>query len=51
MRYVVGSFNSYLEAEALKNELIKKYGLSGSFVVSTFKNSYISIPEAMEILK
>lgn len=50
-RYVVGSFNSYKEADDYKNEIVKKYGLSDSFVVATFNNEYISIPEALEILK
>lgn len=50
-RYVVGSFSSYKEAEDFKNSIIKTYGLSDSFVVATFNNEYISIPEALEILK
>lgn len=50
-RYVVGSFNSYKEAETFKNDISKRYGLSDSFVVATFNNEYISIPEALEILK
>ncbi|MES2140156.1 MAG: hypothetical protein V4511_10655 [Bacteroidota bacterium] len=50
-RYVVGPFNSYKEAEAFKNDILKRYGLSDSFVVATFNNEYISIPEALEILK
>ncbi len=50
-RYVVGLFNSYKEAEDLKNVIIKTYGLTDAFVVATFNNEYISIPEALEILK
>lgn len=50
-RYVVGSFTDYKEAEAFKNDIVTKYGLTGSFVVATFNNEYISIQEAFEILK
>ncbi|MCE9540219.1 MAG: SPOR domain-containing protein [Bacteroidetes bacterium] len=50
-RYVVGPFNSYKEAEAYKKDIVQRYGLSDSFVVATFNNEYISIPEALEILK
>ncbi len=50
-RYVVGSFNTYKDADAFKKDIIKKYGLADAFVVATFNNEYISIPEAFEILK
>lgn len=50
-RYVVGSFDSYKAAEAFKNEIIKKYGISDPFVVALFNNEYISIQEALELLK
>ena len=50
-RYVVGSFNDYQEAEAFKNDIKKKYGLADIFVVSQFNNEYISIQEALELLK
>ena len=50
-RYVVGSFRNYKEAEAYKNEIIKTYGISDPFVVALFNNEYISIPEALELMK
>lgn len=50
-RYVVGSFDSYKAAEAFKNEIIKKYGIVDPFVVALFNNEYISIQEALELLK
>ncbi|MES2593388.1 MAG: hypothetical protein V4608_16010 [Bacteroidota bacterium] len=50
-RYVVGSFGTYKEAEAFKNNIIKEYGLTDAFVVALFNNEYISIPEALELLK
>ncbi len=50
-RYVVGSFSTYKEAEAFKNNVIKEYGLTDAFVVALFNNEYISIPEALELLK
>ncbi len=50
-RYVVGSFKSYKAADDYKNEIIKTYGISNPFVVALFNNEYISIPEALELLK
>lgn len=50
-KYMVGTFNSYKQAEAYKAELITKYGLADAFVVAMFNNEYISVPEAMELLK
>ena len=50
-KYVVGSFNNYKDAEAFKNEIVQKYGLTDAFVVALFNNEYISIPEALELLK
>jgi hypothetical protein len=50
-RYVVGSFKSYKEADAYKNEIMKTYGISDPFVVALFNNEYISIQEALELLK
>lgn len=49
-RYVVGSFNDYKAAQDFKNELIKN-GIEGAFVVAFFNNEYISVQEALELLK
>lgn len=49
-RYVVGSFNDYKSAEAMKAELIKK-GLADAFVIASFNGEYISIQEAIELSK
>lgn len=49
-RYVVGSFNDYKSAEALKTELIKK-GLPDAFVIAFFNGQYITIQEAIELAK
>jgi len=49
-RYVAGSFKDYKEAQAYKDELIKK-GIEGAFVVAVFNNEYITIQEALELLK
>ncbi|MGQ0827088.1 MAG: SPOR domain-containing protein [Bacteroidota bacterium] len=49
-RYVVGSFNDYKAAQAYKAELIKN-GIEGAFVVAFFNNEYITIQEALELLK
>lgn len=50
-KYVVGSFNNYKDAEAFKDSIIKKYGLDDAFVVALYNNEYITIPEALELLK
>jgi cell division protein FtsN len=50
-RYVVGSFNDYKEAEAFKNDIRKTYDNTDVFIVAEFNNEYISIPEALELLK
>lgn len=50
-KYAVGTFSSYKDAEAFKNELIKKYGLTDAFVVALFNNENITIQEALELLK
>lgn len=50
-KYVVGTFTSYKDAEAFKAELIKKYALNDAFVVALFNNEYITVQEAMELLK
>ena len=50
-RYVAGSFNDYKEADAYKNDIKKMTGLSDVFIVALFNNEYISIKEAMELLK
>ncbi len=51
MKYTAGSFDTYVEAEAFRFEIIKKYGLSDSFVVATFNGEYISVQEALELVK
>ncbi len=51
MRYVAGTFSSYKEADAYKNEIIKTHGVSDPFVVALFNKEYISIQEALELLK
>jgi len=50
-RYVVGSFNDYASAQAAKNEISKTYGLDDAFIVAFYNNSYITIQEALELLK
>jgi hypothetical protein len=49
-RYVVGSFNDYKSAEALKAEMIRN-GLTDAFVIAFFNGEYISIQEAIELAK
>jgi hypothetical protein len=50
-RYVIGSFTSYLKAEEFRYELIKKYDLTDPFVVAQFNDEYITVQEALELLK
>lgn len=50
-RYVVGSFKDYKSAEAFKNDIIKKYGVTDAFVVAYYNNEFISLQEALELLK
>lgn len=49
-KYVAGSFPDYKSAEALKAELVKK-GLADAFVIAFFNGEYITIQEAMELVK
>ena len=48
--YLVGEVNSYEEAEALKQQLIKQ-GLKDSFIIGEFNGKLISAKDALEILK
>lgn len=50
-RYTVGSSNDYNAAVKLKNEIREKYGIDDAFVVAFFKDQYISIQEALELMK
>lgn len=50
-RYVVGSYNDYASAQAAKNKVSKNYGLEDAFIVAFYNNAYISIQEALELLK
>lgn len=50
-KYVAGNFKTYAEAQAYKSEVSSKYGLTDAFVVAVFDNEYISIQEALELLK
>lgn len=50
-RYVVGSYNDYGAAQKAKADIAKQYGLEDAFVVAFFNGEYISIQEALELLK
>jgi hypothetical protein len=50
-RYTIGNFTSYLKAEEYRYELIKKYDLTDPFVVAQFNDEYITVQEALELLK
>ena len=50
-RYVLGPFSDYQKAQAAKNDLIKNYGIDDAFILAFLKNDYISVQEALELLK
>lgn len=50
-RYTAGSFASYDQANAYKNELSAKYGFTDAFIVAFFKEQLIPVQEALELLK
>ncbi|MGZ4055716.1 MAG: SPOR domain-containing protein, partial [Bacteroidia bacterium] len=50
-RYTIGPFSDYKKAQEAKNEMIKNYGIEDAFILAFFKNEYISIQEALELLK
>ncbi|MBN8703952.1 MAG: SPOR domain-containing protein [Bacteroidetes bacterium] len=49
-RYVTGSYNDYKSALKLKEEMAKK-GFGDAFVVSFYNDQYITIQEALELIK
>ena len=50
-RYTVGAVNDYNEAQNLKSQIAKEYGITDAFIIAFFNGEYISIPEALELLK
>jgi cell division septation protein DedD len=50
-RYIAGTFNDYDKAQALKNEMIQKYGIKDAFIVANFRQQIIPINEALELIK
>ncbi|MHB8261303.1 MAG: SPOR domain-containing protein [Bacteroidia bacterium] len=50
MRITAGEFKNYNDAVKYKNTLTEK-GISGAFVIGTFRGNVISIQEALELLK
>lgn len=50
-RYVAGNYDNYKAALLLKNDIIKNNDIPGAFVVAKFNNEYISLQEAMELVK
>lgn len=50
-RYVYGTFNDYGAAQKAKTDIAKQYGLEDAFIVAFFNGEYISIQEALELLK
>lgn len=50
MRITAGEFKNYNDAVKYKNELVEK-GITGAFIIGTFKGEVISIQEALDLLK
>ena len=50
IRYVVGSFTDYKQAQEFKNEVIKKYGLTDAFIIAFNNSDIIPVKDALEIL-
>jgi cell division protein FtsN len=51
VRYVVGSFNDYTQAQEYKKLVTKDYGIEDAFLVAFFNNEIISVQEALELIK
>jgi len=50
-RYIVGPFNDYGAAQTAKNDLVKNLGIEDAFILAFFNGEYITIQEALELLK
>lgn len=50
-RYTVGPFSDYNSAQNSKNDLIKNTGIEDAFILAFFNGEYITIQEALELLK
>lgn len=50
-RYTVGPFSDYASAQAAKEDLIKNIGIEDAFILAFFNGEYITIQEALELLK
>lgn len=50
-KYVVGELNDYNAALKLKSDLVSKFGIKDAFVTAFFNGQYITIPEALELMK
>ena len=50
-RYSVGPFADYASAQASKENLIKNIGIDDAFILAFFNGEYITIQEALELLK
>lgn len=49
-RFVVGSFNSYNDAVKKKDSLVNS-GIDDAFIIAFFNGQYITVQEALELLK
>ena len=50
-RYTVGPFADYASAQSTKESLIKDIGIDDAFILAFFNGEYITIQEALELLK
>jgi hypothetical protein len=50
-RYTIGPFKDYASAQAAKNDMIKNIGIEDAFILAFFNGEYITIQEALELMK
>jgi cell division protein FtsN len=50
-RYTVGPYTDYTSAQNAKNDLVKNIGIEDAFILAFFNGEYITIQEALELLK
>jgi hypothetical protein len=51
VRYIVGHFSDYAQAQEYKKVVMNEYGINDAFLVAFFNNQIISVQEALELLK
>lgn len=50
-RYIAGEFNNYDEALKLKDDIVNNYEIQDAFIIALFNGRYITVQEALELIK